>query len=103
MQNPALAFEFFVIIGIGIDFHQKQDRTQFGYTMKKWGVHYSEQSSADQIISSQVSVDTQIKIGKMRDSRRGRLAQLVEQCPYKAWVTSSSLVPPTKSTSVLDR
>ncbi len=33
--------------------------------------------------------------GRMRTSQRGRLAQLVEQCPYKAWVTSSSLVPPT--------
>ena len=31
----------------------------------------------------------------MRTSQQGRLAQLVEQCPYKAWVTSSSLVPPT--------
>ena len=43
--------------------------------------------------------DSPLKLGRMRTSQQGRLAQLVEQCPYKAWVTSSSLVPPTSSFS----
>jgi hypothetical protein len=33
----------------------------------------------------------------------GRLAQLVEQCPYKAWVTSSSLVPPTNILTLMNK
>ena len=47
--------------------------------------------------------DTSPRFDRMRALNEGRLAQLVEQCPYKAWVTSSSLVPPTKILTLLNK
>ncbi len=40
--------------------------------------------------------DSDLQFGRMRRSLRGWLAQLVEHRPYKARVTGSIPVPPTK-------
>ena len=43
--------------------------------------------------------DSDLQFGRMRRSLRGWLAQLVEHRPYKARVTGSIPVPPTKRKS----
>ena len=45
--------------------------------------------------------DSVLQFGRMRHSLEGWLAQLVEHRPYKARVTGSIPVPPTKSGAVV--